>query len=142
MYPDISIEPKWQPLNGHVLRHATTNKEDNAQAGIQARGFWGNKTPTCNCFASFDRKTILIEQLSSTLRRFLSNRPNSIFCSTPKNHQRLVTMDFRAVSSLFLRLGSFTVEAVEDNSASHNLFGNLTSGHLIHRNQKITRNKR
>ena len=65
----------------------------------------------------------------------------------PKNHQCLVTMDFRAVSSLFLRLGSLTVDfwsfkAVEDNSASQNLFGNLTSGHLIHRNQKITRNKR
>ena len=100
-----------------------------------------------NSCLSFDRKTMLIEQLSSKLRRFLSNRPNSLFCCTPKNHQRLVTMDFRAVSSLFLRLGSFTVdlwsfEAVEDNSASQNLFGNLTSGHLIHRIRKITRNKR
>ena len=76
-----------------------------------------------NSSLSFDRKTILIEQLSGKLRRFLSNRPNSLFCCTPKNHQRLVTMDFQAVSSLFLRLGSLTVdfwsfEAVEDNSAS------------------------
>ena len=99
-----------------------------------------------NSSLSFDRKTVLIEQISSKLRRFLSNRANSSFCCTSKNHQRLVTMDFRAVSSLFLRLGSFTVdfwsfEAVEDNSASQNLFGNLTSGHLIHRNRKITRNK-
>ena len=100
-----------------------------------------------NYSLSFDRKTILIEQLSSKLRRFLSNHLNLLFCCTLKNHQRLVTMDFKAVSSLFLRLGSLTVdfwsfEAVEDNSASQNLFGNLTSGHLIHHNRKITRNKR
>ena len=83
-----------------------------------------------NSSLSFNRKTILIKQISSKLRQFLSNRPNSSFCCKLKNHQRLVTMDFRAVSSLFLQLGSFTVdfwsfEAVEDNSASQNLFGIL-----------------
>ena len=39
--PEVSIEPGLQPLDGHELRHATANKEDNARADIQARGFWG-----------------------------------------------------------------------------------------------------
>ena len=40
---DVSIEPELQPLDGHELRHTTANKEDNARADIQARGFWGIK---------------------------------------------------------------------------------------------------
>ena len=65
----------------------------------------------------------------------------------PKNHQCLVTVDFRAVSGLFFELDSFIVyfcsfEAVEDNSVSQNVYENLMSGHLIYHNRKITRNKR
>ena len=38
---DVSTEPELQPLEGHDLRHATANKEDQARADILAGGFWG-----------------------------------------------------------------------------------------------------
>ena len=57
------------------------------------------------------------------------------------------SIGFKAVSKYLLRICSFTVcfwcfEAVEDNSACQENFKSLMSGHLIHCNRKITRNKR
>ena len=56
------------------------------------------------------------------------------------------SIGFKAVSKFLLRICLFTVcfwcfEAVEDNSACQENFKSLMSGHLIHCNRKITRNK-
>ena len=40
---NVEIEPTLQPLFGEAYQNRTANKEDNAQQGIRAHGFWGGE---------------------------------------------------------------------------------------------------